>query len=670
MRLNFYFLFFCLTLISFANAQSGKNQVENFQFVQPLTPNQRALLEKNGLIATPSQFDQIYQVYQYASKQNMPIYVTADAILHTFHLLFDYSLRVTELEYFYPALENLTQGLLNYELVKLKSAKLTNVKGALKKNIAYLSVAAALLDDKFKIPASVEKSVEAELKLIQEHQGIAQSVIFNYKEDYSQYVPRGHYTRNEKFERYFKAMMWFGRISFYLKPGNKKSDLDLGRALTRQAILLVDALQNCRVSNESAQKIWEQIYNPLTFLIGKTDDLNYYDYLKLITQLYPKKDLYKKIEPDENIDKFIAAAQSLPAPKTLSTYYLKTDTTSPIQATRSFRFLGQRYIPDSYIFQQLVYDKVGNNQKPRYLPKGLDVMAALGSNRALEILKTVYKENQYFNYDTQMLKLKTEFKELTTPEWNQSVYFGWLHTLKLLLEPISKSPNLPDFLFSPAYADKTLVTVCGSWTQLRHDTILYAKQSYTVALTAIRPQANQPGYVEPYPKVYEQMTNLISDLENILKQYLILDDEVGSRLENLKTLTQKLNSIADKEVKGNELDDDDLTLLNHIGDNLEGMITFPGQFDKYSSETDNKMALVADVHTDPNSMQVLEEGVGNPYFIYAVIPYLKKQFLAVGGVFSYYEFTKPISERMTDEEWQKLEPKPDLPVWTNSFIMK
>lgn len=383
MRLIFCFLIFCVILISIANAQAGKNQVENYQFVQPLSPNQRTVLEKNGFFATPSQFDQIHQIYQYASKQNMPVYVTTDAILHTFHLLFDYSLRVTELEYFYPSLENLTQALLNYELAKLKATKLTNVKTALKKNIAYLSVAASLLDEKFKPPASVAKMVNAELKLIKEHQGIAQSEIFKYKEDYSQYVPRGHYTRNEKFEKYFKAMMWYGRISFYLKPSNKKSDLDLGRALTRQAILLVDALKNSLVGNESAQKIWEQIYNPLSYLIGKTDDLNYYDYLKLITQLYPNKDLYKKIEPDVNIDKFIAAAQRLPAPKILSTYYLKTDTTSALEATRSFRLFGQRYIPDSYIFQQLVYDKVGTTQKPRYLPKGLDVLAALGSDRAV-----------------------------------------------------------------------------------------------------------------------------------------------------------------------------------------------------------------------------------------------------------------------------------------------
>lgn len=464
--------------------------------------------------------------------------------------------------------------------------------------------------------------------------------------------------------------MWYGRISFYLKPGNKKSDIDLGRDLTRQAILLVEAIKNAQAGSEPALKIWEQIYNPISYLIGKTDDLNYYDYIKLITKLYPNKDIDKKIERDENIDKFIAEALKLSAPKILSTYYLKLDTTSVLAATKSYRLFGQRYIPDSYIFQQLVYDKVGTFQKPRNLPKGLDVMAAFGSSRALEILKTVYKENLYFNYETQLLKLKTEFKELATTEWNQSIYFAWLYALKLLLDPLAKSPNLPDFLFSPAYADKTLMTACGSWTQLRHDTILYAKQSYAVALTAFQPPEKQPGYVEPYPKVFEQIASLLSDLTNVLKRFGILNEEVGNRLGNLKSLAQKLEEIAGKEVRGVDLAEADLQLIRNIGEALDGMTTFPSQFEKYSSETDQKMAVVADVHTDPNNMQVLEEGVGSPFLIYAVIPYQQKYYLAIGGVFSYYEFTKPISERMTDEDWQKIEPKPDLPIWTNDFIVK
>lgn len=629
-------------------------------------------MEKNGFFVTPSDFDQIYQIYQYAAKHNLPIYVTTDAMLHTFHVLFDYSLRVTELEYFYKSLTDLTQGLLNYELVKLKQTKSVNVKAALNKNVAYLSVGAALLDEKFEPPSIVTKLVEAELKAINEAKGILRSEIFDYGEDYSQYKPRGHYTRNEIFQRYFKAMLWFGRIGFYLKPGTKKLEIELGRNLTRQAILLVDALKNARVGNEPARKKWEQIYNPLTHLIGKTDDLNYYDYIKLINKSFPNQDISQKIEPDEEIDRFIAEALNLPAPKILSTIVLDT-TSAALHRTKGFRLFGQRYIPDAYIFQQLVYSKVGTLKKPRNLPKGLDIMAVLGSNRAQEILNKIYQENQFLNYSTQTIKLRTEFNELLITDWKQSVYFAWLYTLRLLLKPLSKSLDLPEFLFTPAYADKTLMTACASWTQLRHDTILYAKQSYTAALTAIHAQEKQPSYVEPYPKVYEQIARMLTNLEDVIKRYSVLHQEVGNRLGSFKALVKKLELISDKELKGIELDDDELSFIHDIGKSLEDITTFPAQFDKYSSETDDKMAVVADVHTDPNSQLVLEEGVGNPLFIYALIPYQQKQFLAIGGVFSYYEFTKPIGERMTDEEWQSAlsrVPKPDLPVWTDSFIVK
>ncbi|GAI43997.1 unnamed protein product [marine sediment metagenome] len=50
-------------------------------------------------------------------------------------------------------------------------------------------------------------------------------------EDYSQYVPRGHYTRNEKFKKYFKTMMWYGRIDFKLKPGTKEPAITHGKKM-------------------------------------------------------------------------------------------------------------------------------------------------------------------------------------------------------------------------------------------------------------------------------------------------------------------------------------------------------------------------------------------------------------------------------------------------------
>ncbi|MGL1562999.1 DUF3160 domain-containing protein, partial [Vibrio parahaemolyticus] len=50
----------------------------------------------------------------------------------------------------------------------------------------------------------------------------------------------------------------------------------------------------------------------------------------------------------------------------------------------------------------------------------------------------------------------------------------------------------------------------ASWAQLRHDTILYAKQSYT--MTKERSAVNRPrpvqGYVEPVPEFYARLLTL------------------------------------------------------------------------------------------------------------------------------------------------------------------
>ncbi len=77
---------------------------------------------------------------------------------------------------------------------------------------------------------------------------------------------------------------------------------------------------------------------------------------------------------------------------------------------------------------------------------------------------------------------------------------------------------------------------------------------------------------------------------------------------------------------------------------------------------------MADVHTDSNSQQALEEGVGDAFPIYVLVPIEGTLTLAKGGVFSYYEFTVPLAERLTDEKWQQMTPRPERPAWTQTFI--
>lgn len=641
--------------------------VANVQVLASLSPQQREVLARNGFVVVPSQEGQFYEIYKRAKERNIPIFVTTDALLHTYHILYDYVLRTAEIEHFVSDLQSLDKALLETTLSQYAQAT-GATKEAAKRNAAYFAVALRLLDPAFAVPAEVKSLVDAELALIQKHAGFAESPIFGYREDYSQYVPRGHYTRNETFQRYFRAMMWHGRIMFRLAPGFKPEQIAKGRAETRQALLIVQALRNTSVAGKPALTVWESIYAPTAFFVGKADDLSVTDYAPLSDTVFGPGWQLSVLNDDAKVDAFIQAAKALPAPRIVSSYV--TDMEKPEEVTKGFRFMGQRFIPDSYIFQQLVYDKVGTRTKPRLFPKGLDVAAALGSARALEILDKTYGEFQYANYEKQMEKLRREFADLTLTDWTQNLYWGWLHVLRALFNPPDRQ-GYPTFMRSQAWTDKQLNTALGSWTQLRHDTILYAKQSYSLRVTGIaKPPQLTKGYVEPEPEVYARLAALAKQTRTGLLQRGLLNDEYKAKLQGIETLLLTLKTISEKELANQPLTDEEYNTIWNIGQTLEAISTFTEETGgKITSEADSRVALVADVHTDPNSNQVLEEGVGDVFHIYAIVPMPDGTlWAAIGGVYSYYEFLWPMADRLTDEKWQALSPKPALPVWAASFL--
>ena len=177
--------------------------------------------------------------------------------------------------------------------------------------------------------------------------------------------------------------------------------------------------------------------------------------------------------------------------------------------------MGQRFIPDSYMFSNLVgaYTDVytgdrncsdvftciisGAGRPIRGFPRGMDVMALLGSKRAEEILSELDDDN-YRNYTVQFKKLDDEFSQLDKADWNKNLYWSWLFTLKPLLKHFGE--GYPTFMQTNGWHDKELTTALASWSELSHDTILYAKQSYTMVETSMPPPEKPAvGYIEPLP---------------------------------------------------------------------------------------------------------------------------------------------------------------------------
>jgi len=82
-------------------------------------------------------------------------------------------------------------------------------------------------------------------------------------------------------------------------------------------------------------------------------------------------------------------------------------------------------------------------------------------------------------------------------------------------------------------------------------------------------------------------------------------------------------------------------------------------------------ATVADVHTDPESKQVLQVGVGDLNLCVIAVDNQDDRMAFVGPVFSYYEFRQPAERRLTDEEWQAMlqsGKQPSRPNWVESFV--
>jgi len=661
-----------LLLVIATVALAAPVKVTNSGLLARLTPAERDLLSRTGMVARTTDYDQIYGIYKDAAREGLPVLVTTDPLLHAFHVLYDYSLRSAELGTFYPTLENLLLALLAHEHALITRSQAKEVKDALAANVAFLSVPLSYLKPDFEIPQAAAPLVQAERALIDAHAGFAVSAVTGLKEDFSQYVPRGHYTRSEEFERYFKATLYLGRMGFPLHPAG---DPRLGTKLTRQAMLLAEAFGSATtLGGDDALALWKSIYDPVVYLVGKADDLTPPDYYDLCRRLAGNAGIVAWSGPDPNVAAFIAAADSLPAPKILSGFL--ADTQGPISKTRNMRLLGQRFIPDSYVFQELVYDRVGTQSVPRTMPMGLDVMAVLGSDKARGYLQSLYHQDRYANYLKQLDSLRGQFARLSPADWNENAYFGWLYALKLNLEPVpvpEAGVRLARFVTAAAYPDKTLVTCSGSWAELRHDTILYAKQSYTMLASAMpgkpEPKVGPVAWVEPRPAVFNQLAGLVEALDHRLDQAGLQNPEVTAKLNELGELCLQLGDMARAELAGRDLNPENAETCRDIGKQLEDLTTFSEVFEKeLTSEEDKKMALVADVHTDPNTEVVLQVAAGDPCELYAVIPNHGRDYLAVGACFSYYEFTKPMSERMTDQQWQELASRPAMPEWTRGFV--
>jgi len=646
----------------------------------------KASIEQNGFVIIEHDFgsfdpnrDDIVEPYEYLSDGKLPLFITADTLLHLYHLQFEETLKWTEQGQLYNDIRDLTTALFNDSLV-LYGECTGDLKEAARRNVAYLCVAGELIGSSTSVPEVVSGEVAGELAKIDAHQGFAPSDIFIYREDYSQYVPRSHYTRSDVLKRYFKTLMWYGRMAFLIKghenwgpAGDALISPYDAKIQTLQACLLAVSLNRKQVGNRSARQIWDRIYRITAFYVGLADDLIAYDYLWALDRVFGQEYALSDLDDPNHLHQLKSELALLPAPRIfggtgdLGVELPVTQETLDeiLDKTKGMRLMGQRFVPDSYMFQNLVFPQVEDyegdiNDLPftsvitpngifRGYPRGLDVMALLGSQLAGDILIEA-GDTDYVNYRLRFDELKAGFDAFTVSEWNRNLYWGWLYSLRALLGEFPD--GYPNFMRTQAWQAKELNAALASWTELRHDTILYAKQSYMgPPYSATTPP---PGYVEPVPEFYGRLLALTLMTEKGLRDLDALTKRAESELNWYKDLLNPLIEIAKKELTNQGLTEQEWEFIKTFGDYLEPWTEI--------GQASTKTILVADVHTCSPEETVLEEAVGKVDLIVVACPQPDgSAFLAAGPVLSYYEFKHPMDDRLTDEKWRELLNSPNRP---------
>jgi len=651
------------------------------------------LLVKNAFVVKPSYNNEFFPLYESNRYSHTPSFITTDSMVHNYHLMFDFLLKQLEEQKLAAELKQLNANMLSESLNQYNSLKGTEWENAAKRNVGFFAVGSKLLNSSVNIPSIVANEVNQELALIEAHQGIEKSPVMNIgggqdtmidtpqgpqslealKEDYSQYIPRGHYDKTEELKAYFKSMMWYGRLTFRMKSDDE----------VKSALLITLAL-----NKENNQNSWNKIYEPVNFFVGKSDDITYYQFKDLAEKVYGTNATIQSVSSDKNkLTFFINETKTLEPPQINSMPIFN----AAIQPDREkeikgFRFMGQRFTIDAAIFQRLVTREVGPKGEScanapfsdgRMLPKGLDIPSAMGSDEALNILKA-QGETQHACYPENMSKMQTYLSGLPTENWTQNLYWGWLYQLRPLLD--EKGNGYPSFMQNTAWVRKELNTFLGSWSQLKHDTILYAKQVYAESGAGGPEEKDDRGYVEPNPYVYARLASLLKMTNEGLEMRGLLTASMKDNLGKMEQLAVSLKTISEKELNNEKLTDNEYELIRSFGGQLEHFwlevnkdeLAFKQSTSQRDYLNENPAAIVADVATDPNG-QVLKEGTGKISEIYVVVPIDGKLRIAKGGVYSYYEFTWPMSDRLTDKKWRELlnsSQAPALPSWTDAFVAK
>ncbi len=624
-----------------------------------LNAGEKAALGTGGFVVTNRKhFPSFIYGYQSIYTDDLPVYVSADSILYAVHESYDALLKNIELSVLRLRLDSALTSM----RAALSAGGGNGISAAARADVdLYVAVAKSLLTGTFQAPVAGGDAAAAKSLFDKATAGSGAETITLFgvqrDEDFSQFTPRGHYTESEELKRYFRAMMWLGRIDFRLIETQPDHSQVFHRKQL-EAAYVVRALLD-----DTARADLDVVDRTIGAFVGEPDNMTLaqLDLLLADLGLASANDLATKT--DAAIAQAIVNG-SYGAQRISSHIMINGLGSGTMPLSSTFLVLGQRYVLDSHVFSNVVYDRVQQGNVRRMMPNPLDVgFAALRNDQAGQLLAP---ELQKYTYAPDLASMRI-LAEAHPPEfWEANLYNDWLSMIRTLSPtPDVANPSsvgLPNVAGTEPWGRRLLSTQLASWAELRHDTILYAKQSYTGGAACEYPDA----YVEPYPELFAKLGAFAAHGSTVMASLKLGGDPLVAQattyFDRLRTVAATLEAMAKNQRAGSPHTADQLAFINQMTfTNGCGSIMFDGWYAKLFFTPDAAIELdpiVADVHTQPTDEagntvgRVLHVGTGMPRTMIVTVNGCSGPQAYVGLVSSYHEKITEQYQRLTDEDWK------------------
>jgi hypothetical protein len=166
-------------------------------------------------------------------RNDLPVIITTDSILHLFHVVFDCSLKYLEKNIFYPMLLEVTRFAFNSSMNDYRNAEQDNSLKywAIRNSTVYFAVALSLMTGQtVELPPELSEDAAFFLSnILSNEPSFVPAGVWYVPEfpgecvyyDFTQFKVRGHYLGDETLERYFRTFMWYGQYPVFIPRNNE-----------------------------------------------------------------------------------------------------------------------------------------------------------------------------------------------------------------------------------------------------------------------------------------------------------------------------------------------------------------------------------------------------------------------------------------------------------------